>query len=246
MQTKFDRQESLYSFPYHYLPHFEEEGLPRISRKLAWGIEYLTYMTAVRNTIEQLPGSTLLDVGCGDGFLLNEMHRPETRKSGVDLSERAIAYARAFATDAEFSVQDIFTLEETFDIVVLTEVLEHIQDTLIREFVAKVKSLVAPGGYLLVTVPTTVVPLIPKHYRHYDEELLDTHFGSTEGWDLQAERRLYRHSRNLARRLRLLDNRYWTVNHPALWKRFWRRHLEKDFYADRTDGKHLMRLYRKH
>jgi hypothetical protein len=36
-------QESEYSFPYHYLAHFQDD-VPSTRRSLFWGWEYLTYM----------------------------------------------------------------------------------------------------------------------------------------------------------------------------------------------------------
>lgn len=243
MPEKFDIQDRLYQFPYHYIPHFSPPGVPRISRVLSWGIEYLTYMTIVKETVEKLPGKSVLDIGCGDGFLLNSLNKPEAKLLGVDVSERPVLFAKAFSTRAEFRVQDIFDMEGSFDIVVLTEVMEHIPDDLIQRFMNQAKRLVAPGGHLVITVPTTVVPLNNKHYRHYDEELLDRDYGSSDGWKIVAEKRLYRQTACLEKALRLTCNKFWTVNSRAVWRALWKWHRKKNLVTDSQTGRHLMRLY---
>ncbi len=64
-------------------------------------------------------GIDVLDVGCGSGRALNLMARtfPNSRFVGYDLSEEAIARARAEAeehtiTNAQFEVKDVATLDE--------------------------------------------------------------------------------------------------------------------------------------
>lgn len=69
---------------------------------------------------------------------------------------------------------------DTIDIVILTEVLEHIPDD--RKASSEILRVLKPGGYLLLTVPNLDrVPLeagIKEHYRHYrKKDLLDL-FGS--------------------------------------------------------------------
>lgn len=243
VSDKFVIQDNLYQFPYHYIPHFESDGLPRITRVLRWGIEYLTYMTVVKETVERLPGNTILDIGCGDGYLLNSIKKPGVKKLGVDVSERPIKFAQAFATDAEFQLIDIFEMDDKHDVVVLTEVMEHIPDDQIHGFVEQSKRLVAPGGHLVITVPTTVVSLNKKHHRHYDEELLDRHFGSVEGWKLIQDYRVYSNSPRLKRRLRLLSNRLWIINARTPWARLWKWHCRHTLQAKRHHGQHIVRVY---
>ena len=242
---KFTLQDSQYSFPYHYLPHFDRHNNPRLGRSLSWGVEYLTYMSAVLDEVERLPASTILDVGCGDGWLLNHLSRNDIVKHGIDISSRAIAFACAFAVDAHFEVQDLSALSSTYGIVCLTEVLEHIPDVEIVNFVALAKALVESGGYLVLSVPTTVRRLNPKHHRHYDEALLDRHFGGLKDWALIVDKRVYGISIRSMIVQRLLHNRIWTINAGILWRIFWRWHVRHNFRSDRKHGAHIVRVYRR-
>lgn len=238
-------QDKLYEFPYHYIPRLVDGEVPCITRVLDWGIEYLTYMSFVKQRIEQLPGHSILDIGCGDGFLLNSLVTSNGRKVGIDNSETPIRFAKAFATDAEFRVEDLGNVSETFEVVCLTEVLEHIPNDSIAAFVDRAKERVSPGGHLLITVPTTVVPLNAKHYRHYDETILDSHFGRIDEWENIEELRLYRHSKLLRYALLLLHNRLWTINSKLVWRLFWSWHEKHNAIATKHDGVHLLRIYKR-
>lgn len=245
-QEKEVRQEILYSFPYHYLPHLEDNGVPRITRDLSWGFEYLTYILAIQaeiNAVLPINGS-ILDVGCGDGFLLNTMHAGP-KKHGIDLSARAIVFAKAFSKDAVFDVCDTKDINREYDVVTCVEVLEHIPDSAINDFVTSIKRLVKPAGYLIVSVPTTVVKLNKKHYRHYDEELLSLHMELGPGFELVKEQRIYRTSRLLTLINRLLYNKFFTVNFAPILKFFWAWHCRSNILASKKNGSHLIWVIKK-
>ncbi|HVE68494.1 MAG TPA: class I SAM-dependent methyltransferase [Solirubrobacteraceae bacterium] len=80
---------------------------------------------------------TVLDAGCGDGHVTEWLHRglhrglPGARISGVDVSADALARARGRVPAAELGVADVHDLpygEGEFDLVVCTQVLEHVAD----------------------------------------------------------------------------------------------------------------------
>ncbi len=78
------------------------------------------------------PGTRVLDVGCGNGAVCGEFIRRGCEVVGVDLSEQGIAIARATYPQGRFEViaADATILEQLnetpFDIVVSTEVVEHL------------------------------------------------------------------------------------------------------------------------
>jgi SAM-dependent methyltransferase len=79
-----------------------------------------------------LPRSTL-EVGCGDGALLSELHRRGFggRLSGVEITEAAVAIARARAEIAAVEPYDGLHLpcaDGSHDLGVLSHVLEHVPD----------------------------------------------------------------------------------------------------------------------
>jgi SAM-dependent methyltransferase len=236
-QTKFTIQDSLYEFPYHYLPSLEEGAVFRLHRSLAWGLDYMTYMSFVVELLRQSAPYSICDIGCGDGRLLHMVKSFIPRVTGIDLSERAIAFARAFNPEVEVLCGDIADLSQQYDAIALVEVLEHIPDQQITAFVNHVASLVARNGFLIVTVPTVNVPLNKKHYRHYDVQVLrDTlapHFQIKDCWWL------YR--RGIAERLirRILCNRLFLLNSSKALTLVWKIHRRFTYYANSKTGAHL-------
>lgn len=240
---KFELQDTLYEFPYHYLPILQRGKVPRLYRYLSWGLDYLTYMSFVVDQITQIAPQSLIDVGCGDGRLVHWLKNTVPNISGVDLSERAIAFARAFNDEKTFYCADIAAISGTFECATLIEVLEHIPDESMAQFIGNVARLVQGNGYLLVSVPTVNVPLNKKHYRHYDFRLLkatlEPYFTIQQHWWV------YRRS-FLERCLRLLMvNPIFILNFSPLLALIWRTHRRKTYFADASSGAHLVCLARR-
>lgn len=177
-------------------------------------------MSHILATLKQLSFRTILDVGCGDGFLINTLSRQidnfETMV-GIDLSERAVAHAEAFRTSqkASFKTLDIRSVNGTFDVVLLVEVLEHIQNGLMEEFTSAVIDRVSPGGHLIVSVPTVNIDLIESHHRHYDLRTLQDHLGDRVS--LVDHRYIFnRHSFMLKLIRRLMINRYFVLRNRKM------------------------------
>lgn len=166
-------QESEYSFPYHHLVSFEPY---KNSKSLYWGLEYYGYMMAVIGELINLQPNRLLDVGCGEGKLLIELRKflPSSEMVGIDSSDRAIAYAKAFGFDQgiDFKRTDLKDLDGSYDAIILTEVLEHIPEGEIADLAKNLYRLLNDDGRILITVPSTVVPIIKKHLRHYTIEVI--------------------------------------------------------------------------
>jgi ubiquinone/menaquinone biosynthesis C-methylase UbiE len=74
------------------------------------------------------PGASVLEVGCGSGELLAQIHAG--RKVGIDLSSRQIEAARLRVPGAQFHVQAGETLElaESFDYIIISETLNLAAD----------------------------------------------------------------------------------------------------------------------
>jgi len=96
------------------------------------------------------PSSTVLDIGCGEGLLLEYL--TETRGisgCGVDIAPEAVKLARARGVEAE--VADIlhWEIKQEYDYIILSEVLEHLANP--EEVIAKVRERFRKA--LLVSVP---------------------------------------------------------------------------------------------
>lgn len=100
--------------------------------------------------IEQLkPEWSVLDVGCGNGALTSDLSRYCKHVVGIDMSDKNIREAKKRA-GAEYICADVtrYALKGGFDAVILSNVLEHIEDR-----VAFLKKLSLYSERLLIRVP---------------------------------------------------------------------------------------------
>ncbi len=106
---------------------------------------------------ELKPGLRVLDVGCGNGFTCGEFLRRGCRVVGIDLSEQGIAQARRAHPAGRFELlaADDRVLEnlgeEPFDLVVSTEVVEHLYAP--RDYARGCFKALKPGGRFICTTP---------------------------------------------------------------------------------------------
>lgn len=90
------------------------------------------FVGRVAEVVERLDPASTLDVGCGEGYVLDALRRRGVGGSlhGVDLSAQAIERARArLGDDVELQVADATALGDggrRFDLVLSLEVLEHV------------------------------------------------------------------------------------------------------------------------
>jgi 2-polyprenyl-3-methyl-5-hydroxy-6-metoxy-1,4-benzoquinol methylase len=98
-------------------------------------------------------GTSLLDIGCGEGFFLSNASKAGYTTKGVELSQDAAAYARReFGLDVEGKPFEEMQLPENyFDVVTMWQVLEHLPCPL--TILEKVHSVLKPGGLLVLSTP---------------------------------------------------------------------------------------------
>lgn len=102
------------------------------------------------------PGSSVLDIGCGDGRYLRGQKNEGCRVFGVDLSSEALARLKNHLPDANVycgHVWDAGFAEASFDLIRLDNVMEHITD--IAKLTAELRRLVHPNGRILIRVPNS-------------------------------------------------------------------------------------------
>ena len=123
------------------------------------------------------PGTRVLDVGCGNGAACGEFLRRGCRVVGVDLSEQGITQARRAHPQGRFELLaadcDILRRlgEEPFDLVISTEVVEHLYAP--RHWAHGCFAALKPGGTFICTTP----------YHGYWKNLLISLLGK---WDTHA------------------------------------------------------------
>ncbi len=98
----------------------------------------------------------VLDAGCGEGHLLNRMHEkyPDNDYYGVDVTKVALERAKErvpFAKLEPMDLSDLKFADESFDVVTITEVLEHIIDY--ENIAPELVRVLKKGGVLIITFP---------------------------------------------------------------------------------------------
>lgn len=242
MKTKWDIQDEQYMFPYHYIPLLTDNSFIS-NRTLSWGGEYLAYLLYVRDYIMKCNPKSLLDVGCGDGRFLTMFNDKDIHLCGIDLSERSIGLACIMTGKTHYMVCDIADINNRFDCVSLTEVIEHIPDEEVVGFVKNCSAALNDNGILVLTVPTKNVPLNEKHYRHYDEKMI---YKLSLDANLKIDCMKYIcPKKNCFDQIvqRIMNNKFVSVRgyNRFVWKRLWRNGLE----AKSTEGEHLFVAMRK-
>lgn len=121
------------------------------------------------------PGARILDVGVGLGRLLASLS--EFCRCGMDISWGYLEIAKAAGIDVCYArIEDMPYREGAFDLVVCTDVIEHVLD--LNLCCQKILSVLADGGILIVRVPYRedlsgyLAPSYPYplvHLRSFDE-----------------------------------------------------------------------------
>lgn len=245
-QDKASLQEQEYMFPYHYIPQIRQDGAFSSIQFLDWGYDYLCCVKHIAEVIVSLSPRSMLDVGCGDGRLIHELQTKVERLVGIDFSERSLHFARGFNALGDFLHVDLDGISEEFDLVSAIEVLEHIPDQGVSDFLQKLSLRVKRGGYLLLSVPSIAFPLTPKHYRHYTLELLEEQVAKAQlpVMKVSAEY-IVRACPLLKRIMRLTMNRYLSLEVRFLQKMIWRYVWNNLRVADEKTGGHLLVCFRK-
>jgi 2-polyprenyl-3-methyl-5-hydroxy-6-metoxy-1,4-benzoquinol methylase len=106
--------------------------------------------------LRQLRAQKILDLGCGNGALSHYLQRQGFSVLGCDVDQMGVDIASLSCSGAMFKKVGVYdspcALGETgFDVVVSTEVIEHLfMPAALPRFANEV---LKPGGYLIITTP---------------------------------------------------------------------------------------------
>lgn len=137
----------------------------------------------------------VLDVGCGQGELISELSRGlRASVDGADVSQQSLDDTRKKSPAAELFLLDLSASDFAeknrtrlgqYDLVVASEVLEHILDD--ARAAANLGTLLRKGGAAVVTVPGGRMSRFDEiigHHRHYGERRLED-LMSKAGFDVE-------------------------------------------------------------
>jgi cyclopropane fatty-acyl-phospholipid synthase-like methyltransferase len=105
------------------------------------------------------PGSHVLDVGCSDGVLFRQGRSRIVSGVGIDLVEPT-QWVGTPAQRRTGPFPDVVEADETFDAIVMLAVVEHVDETTIKEWASACARLLRPEGRVIITVPAPAVDKI--------------------------------------------------------------------------------------
>jgi 2-polyprenyl-3-methyl-5-hydroxy-6-metoxy-1,4-benzoquinol methylase len=132
-------------------------------RSSAAGCAQAYLLPSIKKLVQSLGNSsakkgTVLDIGCGNGSLSHELSKLGFEVYGVDRSDSGIHIAREAFPEVQFALGDVEEdlspdpfQAESFDVVVSTEVVEHLYRP--RRLVQNAFQLLKPSGHFIVSTP---------------------------------------------------------------------------------------------
>ncbi|MBI2939915.1 MAG: class I SAM-dependent methyltransferase [Chloroflexi bacterium] len=99
-----------------------------------------------------LENQRILDVGCGIGTYLQQFRNYSNAVYGVDVDAERVARASQLAPNVQVAPAETLPYPgESFDVVFLNEVIEHVKDD--RQAIAEAVRVTAPGGHVVIYAP---------------------------------------------------------------------------------------------
>lgn len=120
-----------------------------------WGPGQERRLAVIRRHVA-LEERRLLDVGCGIGAYVRAFRRSSPWVYGVDLDVAKLRRARPLDRLAVAPAETLPFATDVFDVVLLHEVIEHVDDD--RAAVAEAVRVLRPGGAVVVFAPNRLYP----------------------------------------------------------------------------------------
>lgn len=113
-----------------------------------------TELNYMLNLLEDVEGKRILDYGCNTGYFTNMIYKqcPNNTVCGADINPYALrAATKRFKHLAFHTVDDDFFEKHTFDIIIISHVLEHIKNR--KAFMKNIANILADDGKLIIAIP---------------------------------------------------------------------------------------------
>ena len=116
------------------------------------------HLQRYQSVSEFVKGKIVLDAACGEGYGSYIISNFADTVFGIDISNEAIEYARAHYNNSNLeyfcaSINNIPLNDNSVDVVVSFETIEHVNADLQKEFLAEIKRVLKPNGILVISTP---------------------------------------------------------------------------------------------
>jgi SAM-dependent methyltransferase len=108
----------------------------------------------IRRAEKLTSGRTLLNIGCGNGYLETAAQHRRWRVVSVDPDQKSVDRVKSLGIDARCgNIESLPLPSESFDVVMCTEVFEHLTRETLDTGLNEIKRVLVPDGVLMGTVP---------------------------------------------------------------------------------------------
>lgn len=247
-------QEDLYAFPYHHLVDFDARSGAgfRTGRWYDGGLRYAAYMLHVQRAVGGEQFTSLVDVGCGDGWLASRLAAsfPERAVVGVDVSPAALRLALSLPRPSNLGFVSCDIIQTVppgapFDCGTLVEVLEHIPLEEVSGFVAGLARLIRPSGRLFVTVPSVNLnrKRISRHHQHFTHDSLTATLSPY--FDVETTSYINKKGRGDRLMRRMVSNTVFALTHEKALDFLFSWYMRHLFVADPQTGLRVFGVFRR-
>jgi ubiquinone/menaquinone biosynthesis C-methylase UbiE len=105
----------------------------------------------------ELEDKTILDIGCGVGAFVRRLREFSPRVAGIDVDEERVKEGGKALPDLALAVGENLPLaDNSFDVILLHEVLEHVTDD--QATLREAHRVLRPGGSVVIFCPNRLYP----------------------------------------------------------------------------------------
>lgn len=160
--------------------NYKSDGIKK-GKGTRYASDYFRVQFVVQNVPEK---AVVLDVGCNSGCIGVPLTKKGCHVQGIDIQPDLVKRAQSFGIFAEVGVAEDLSRykDESFDVVVCSEVLEHLYDPM--EAIKEAKRVLRPNGLYIITVPHPAGKMCADgnlgdyHQQNFTFDILNTLFHS--------------------------------------------------------------------
>lgn len=151
--------------------------MPEINKD---GEIYLEHMNRYFFASQFVKGKNVLDIACGTGYGSFHLSKAGAESViGVDISEEAIDYCKEKYSSPNVkylvgTVESIPLEDDSVDVVVSMETIEHVREPAQKRFMQEVKRVLRKGGLFIVSTPNNLIH--PKGNPYHKKEFRPDEF----------------------------------------------------------------------
>jgi len=129
-------------------------------------VEYLRHFMAYKYVKKFVRGKSVLEIGCGTGYGANYLSQFVSNITAIDISKKYVIYChtkhkKEKMTFLRASGLDIPLKDNSIDVAMSFQVIEHIEPKKVRGYLSEIKRVLRDGGVFVASTPNKKLRLLP-------------------------------------------------------------------------------------